>query len=175
MSLQQRQSSSRCRGRHFQVPDQTSPTCRGPRREPHERAQVKHMGKRDADDILADDEDGREHGHLGDERTAFLDEADAGRIADTREKQHHADVLHDGILFVRPDAIDIEDVVDDCEQDTSDHWSWNTVFAQEWNLDAQQDTDIIYSNGCSQCLVDVKIYIHSETSFAFSRFSYVIL
>ena len=72
-----------------------------------ERAQVKGYGQAGADDVLTDDQNRRDNGHFKDHDAATLDEADAGRIADAGEEEHHADILHDRILFVFPDALGI--------------------------------------------------------------------
>ena len=79
----------------------------GPRCQAQERAQVKGHGQAGADDVLTDDQNCSDNGHFQDHDAAALDEADAGRIADAGEEEHHADVLHDRILFVFPDALRI--------------------------------------------------------------------
>ena len=129
-------------------------------REAHERAQVKNVCQGDADGVLAQDQEGGEHGHLGDEGAALADQADAGRVADAREEEHHEDVLHDGILAVRPDAVDVEDVVEDGEEDAADDRGRDAVAAQEWDLEAQEHADVVDRRGGSECLVDVEIDVH---------------
>ena len=129
-------------------------------REAHERVQVKDVCQGDADGVLAQDQEGGEHGHLGDEGAALADQADAGRVADAREEEHHEDVLHDGILAVRPDAVDVEDVVEDGEEDAADDRGRDAVAAQEGNLEAQEHADVVDCRGGSECLVDVEIDVH---------------
>lgn len=129
-------------------------------REAHERAQVKDVCQGDANGVLAQDQEGGEHGHLGDERAALAYQADAGRVADAREEEHHEDVLHDGILAIRPDAVDVEDVVEDGEEDAADDRGRDAVAAQEGNLEAQEYADVVDRRGGSECLVDVEIDVH---------------
>ena len=121
----------------------------------HQRIEPEEMRKEDADEILAEDEDGGKQGHFRDEGAAFPDQADACRVPDAREKEHHADILHDGILFIRPDAIGIEDVIADSEEDAADYGSGDAVLAQERDLEAQENADIINGNRCCECLVDI--------------------
>ncbi len=81
----------------------------------HERTEVEDCREAHPDDILEGDENRRDDGHFKDHDAASFDEADAGRVADTGEKEHHTDVLHNRILLVLPKTLSIENAVDDSE------------------------------------------------------------
>lgn len=131
----------------------------------HERIQRERIGKSDTDKVLDNDQKEDKNGHLDDKESAFLDETDACHIADTGEEEHHAPVLHDGILRIVPDALRVKDAVHDRENRPADDRRRNAVFPENADpvlQEASQEED-----GDSRCqrLVQIKFYGHSIPSF----------
>lgn len=131
----------------------------------HERIQREGIGKSDTDQILNDNQEEDKKGHLDDKESALLDETDACHVADTGEEEHHAPVLHDGILRIVPDALRVKDAVHDRENRPADDRRRNAVFPENADpvlQEASQEED--GDSGC-QRLVQIKFYCHSIPSF----------
>lgn len=131
--------------------------------QPHIGTEAEQGGQADAQDILDDDEYCRDDSHFKDHDAAAADQAQTGRIADAGEEQHHADVLHDRILLIRPDALSIQQAVQGSEQDAADDRSRDAVRPEGGNLHTQEDAGIIHQDGRSQRLIDIELYRQRNT------------
>ncbi len=138
----------------------------GARSQAHERTQVERHSQAGTDEVLTDDENRRDDAHFDDHDAAAFDQADTGRIADAGEEEHHADVLHRRILFIRPDTLRVENTVDDSKENAADDGSRDTVRTQCCNFGTQEDADVIDQNRCCQSLIDVELNRQRRASFA---------
>lgn len=96
-------------------------------------------------------------------RPPLLDEAYAGQVADTGEEKHHAPVLHHRVLGISPDALGVENAVQDRENCTADDRRRNAVFPKQLDFRLQKAAKKKDSHRRRQSLVHIQIDFHNKS------------
>ncbi len=134
-------------------------------REPHHRGQAEYMCHGDPDEVLQKDEDRDHDAHFEDEIAAPQDQPQARHVADAREEEHHAPVLHDGVLAVVPYPLCVEDAVHDGEDRPADDWRGDAVLAKEGDFPLQKSAKKKDCHSGSQRLIHIECDSHSLLPF----------